>query len=57
MEAFPKRWQVGATDGAGNRLFTMMTAADQGQSAPSAAALRQAEFDGETKDTSNVLWI
>ncbi|MER9303356.1 hypothetical protein NKJ06_14115 [Mesorhizobium sp. M0293] len=31
--------------------------ADQGQSAPSAAALRQAEFDGEKTTSSNEFWM
>ena len=31
--------------------------ADQGQSAPSAAALRQAEFDGEKTTQSNEFWM
>ncbi|QPC93516.1 hypothetical protein [Mesorhizobium sp. INR15] len=31
--------------------------ADQGQSTPSAAALRQAEFDGEKTTPSNAFWM
>ena len=31
--------------------------ADQSQSAPSAAALRQAEFDGEKTTSSNEFWM